>query len=659
MLGVTKLRIIKIKTLNYRQLRNFEIDFSNRDIHDVHIVIGQNGIGKSNFLNAVNWCLYGEEPHLHKKSLALPIVNLETLQEYEQGDTCSVKVEVTVRDGERDIIFIREKHFRITETGMEPFAVDETFEVGEITVDGTEYYPEEDANIFVKQFVPIQIREYYFFDGEQLNNYFVKQTGDNIRKSVFEISQVQLLETVEHRLTKICEDIAKDASKESPDIERLNKEFEAAKNNLNQIEKRLNETIEQINVSKRIIEDCNDFLRGLPDVDKLEFRRSELKKEIKDKEEELYQKRKDVKTFIREYLTYFNLYPSILYTWNLIKEKKSKNQLPPNIDKQFLKKILANEYCLVCNRSLNDQGKQSVKKLLSQLELSNNVSHILVQMEVSLSHIIDKVKGYPKIREKILKELNEQERELGKLQNELDRINKELAGYKNIELIAQKHKERTEHEELLNRNLSTKVSLDIAKKQLSDELENIAAKRKQAYAKVEKVKRLKEELDICEKSLKVIKEIKNEIMNENRVKIQLQTQEIFLSLVWKENTFKEVKLDENYLLGLTHMQGYECLGSCSAAERALLALSFTMALHQVSGFVSPLVIDTPVARISDINRRNFANVLNTVSKDKQIILLFTPDEYSEDVSKVFDPVCSTKYVLETTNEKMTVSRRVN
>ena len=68
-----------------------------------------------------------------------------------------------------------------------------------------------------------------------------------------------------------------------------------------------------------------------------------------------------------------------------------------------------------------------------------------------------------------------------------------------------------------------------------------------------------------------------------------------------------------------------------AAERELLALAFTLGIHSVSGFSSPLLIDTPLARVSGAHRVNFTNVLLEVSKNKQTILILTPDEFSQDV----------------------------
>jgi DNA sulfur modification protein DndD len=82
-----------------------------------------------------------------------------------------------------------------------------------------------------------------------------------------------------------------------------------------------------------------------------------------------------------------------------------------------------------------------------------------------------------------------------------------------------------------------------------------------------------------------------------------------------------------------------------------LALAFTLALHEVSGFDAPLVIDTPVARVSDRHRESFAKVLAKVGKSgKQILLLFTPDEYTLSVSKWLDQDAASKheFVLDST-----------
>ena len=105
---------------------------------------------------------------------------------------------------------------------------------------------------------------------------------------------------------------------------------------------------------------------------------------------------------------------------------------------------------------------------------------------------------------------------------------------------------------------------------------------------------------------------------------------------------------------LFHVHGDSCLGSCSAAERELLALAFTLALHRVSHHDSLLFIDTPVGRVSDENRECFAKSLISVSRSKQLIRAFTPSEYSVEISKYFDGAASSRTRLGAPEETATI-----
>lgn len=62
------MRIKKIILNNYRQFKNIEINFNKNSENDLYIIIGKNGTGKTNILNALNWCLYNDEPHLSMDS---------------------------------------------------------------------------------------------------------------------------------------------------------------------------------------------------------------------------------------------------------------------------------------------------------------------------------------------------------------------------------------------------------------------------------------------------------------------------------------------------------------------------------------------------------------------------------------------------------------
>ena len=58
------LRIDTIKLENYRQYKDATIEFSRDPKRMLTVLRGNNGVGKTNIMNAITWCLYGKENHL-------------------------------------------------------------------------------------------------------------------------------------------------------------------------------------------------------------------------------------------------------------------------------------------------------------------------------------------------------------------------------------------------------------------------------------------------------------------------------------------------------------------------------------------------------------------------------------------------------------------
>jgi len=179
------MRIEKIIINNFRQFKSETIEFSHNTTHDLHVFIGENGTGKTNLLNAINWCLYGDEPHLSTESRKLPILNLRTIQESAIGEKKNVSVRIFIEIKEHEyIIFYREASYQIGEDNKIS-SHGECFEVQKNDKQGnTKIITGEVCDNYVRQFVPKKIREFFFFDGEQLDKY-LKEDNVNIRPAVF------------------------------------------------------------------------------------------------------------------------------------------------------------------------------------------------------------------------------------------------------------------------------------------------------------------------------------------------------------------------------------------------------------------------------------------------------------------------------------------
>ncbi|MDI3477601.1 MAG: sulfur modification protein DndD [Thermoanaerobacterium sp.] len=655
------MRISEIIIKNFRQFKDVKIVFSKNKEHDLHTIIGRNGHGKTNILNAINWCLYGDQPHLSSRSKLLPLLNMETIEESRYGEIKDVFVQVSITtDTDKNIIIRRKASFRLQGKGEEPIGIGKPeLEVITTTSDNdTSILTDDEATNYVERVVPKKIREFFFFDGERLDKYFMNPDEQQISSAVFDISQIYLLQTLIKNLNNVKREIESEATRNNPDLDSIRLTKEQKERDLEQKINEINECKDQIKTSKEIIIECNDYLRGMPDVEDLEKERENLKQRINEIKDDNKTKKLQRSDKLMEFTKLVSIYPSIKYTLNTIDELREKGKIPPNVRPELLNKIITEEHCVICDRALDQNAIKAVEKLLNDIQLSSIIGQILTDVEVPLRVSVGQIKSLKNDMHVLNKQIIENENKLKELGEKVAEIDRKLDALKDKEKIKEKHEQRRLHEKLLETNLERLGQLKTELNSLEKQVKEYKDKFEEAMKKNINMQKLNKQRDFCDKAICVLEKVKSNIMNDTRKRIEEETRNTFFKLLWKKSTFKDVSISENYEISLTHDLGYECLGSISAAERELLALSFTLALHKVSGFSSQLMIDTPVSRVSDDNRHNFGKVLLEVSKEKQIILLFTPDEYSESIQKLFDSTASNRYKLKLSNNEKVASLEV-
>lgn len=240
--------------------------------------------------------------------------------------------------------------------------------------------------------------------------------------------------------------------------------------------------------------------------------------------------------------------------------------------------------------------------------------------------------------------INYYEEQIDSLQSEINKCADEKKAQEQNDL-------KLQHQKALDTNTKKLSNFDITYNSLINKMLTAKDDLDKAIKKSNANKELENELNRTRELRDYVKIIKEELVNEMKIKISEETFQLFDSMIWKNNTYKQVVIDDNYNVDLVNFDGYSALGSCSAAERSLLALSFTLALHNVSGFDAPIIIDSPVGRISDTNREEFARVLVDVSKKKEVIMLFTPSEYSSEVAPMLDKESTGKVVIEVSDDE--------
>lgn len=647
------MRFNSIEIHNYRQYKDLQLDFQKRGQYDLHIIIGENTLGKTNLLNAITWCLYGIEPHLGSSSKILPKLNLmvkeETLEYGNERSTILVKI--IAEDNGQMITYQRKLPVNAANDFeyMEEFTVTISHDTGD-----TKIFENDDAEIYVSKYMPEKIRQYFYFDGEQLNNYFVSEQISRIEESIHAISQVDVVTRISGRLSKIIAKKQKEAGLKNSDISELIEAKERAQAQLDDSSETITELCEQIDKSEKVIEENTAHLSGQDNLPELEERYKISEERLNKYEVEKKDINDKLFLFIKKFKVILSFYPSAKYTLGIIAEKQASHALPSTIDKPLLEEMLLVHKCLVCERSLATEDEKTINDLLEKIQVSSETSHLLVNIKSELERVVKKAKEYPGYKNEILLKKKQNKSNIEAIEGELQKIDEAIRKFTDKQQVIQWHGERKSHKELLGQNTQ---KLGVAKQRLieaQNKFNYADGALSRAIAKSGECERINQLVKFSEKAKSIIEQIEIEMMSEVKDKMQLMTMHYFEKLNWKKNAYDRIELDEKYQLDLFHKSGYSCVGSCSAAERSLLALSFTLALHEVSGFNALLFIDTPVARVSGQNRINFADVLNDVSKNKQIIMTFANDEYSEEIRNVFEGHASTLVRLSTDNEIVTM-----
>jgi DNA sulfur modification protein DndD len=263
-----------------------------------------------------------------------------------------------------------------------------------------------------------------------------------------------------------------------------------------------------------------------------------------------------------------------------------------------------------------------------------------------------------------LRRIIENRRKISERQTELDNVDVELRDIsnelKNYDLpedvdVSSLESQRSEIEDRITEMSQEIGRVDQQIETLTEKIDDLDEEWRDEAAKEDKHRRLMKKLDFVEEASEEISEIKQTILAQIRENTEENMNQYFNDLIWKDEDYT-VELGENYTVSVYGKHGDNKIGSLSAGEKQVLALSFMSALTKISGFNAPIVIDTPLGRISSKPKKRIAQNLPTYLKDTQITFLMTDEEYTDDVRARLQNSVANEYQLEYLNEVTEVKK---
>lgn len=670
-----QIRFLKIK--NYRQYygeQKIDLSASNGNIN---IIQGENGEGKSNILNAINYCLYLKEPHLKKASPLLPITNLRAIREAPIGSDVDMEIELelgndNIRHRIRRAVHMKraelqtdgnkKNSYKVKSERLGTFPVNsapwDTFEIKSVERKSGNWSVISNVDSFIQETLPKRLTSFYFLDGEFLES--LHGHFGTIKDGIEEISQLNLVFSAIKHTKELLRHLEDETRGQDPDIDRYQEQ-------VNLHSEWLDSTDGAGNTKYSNNRGDTIWWKNPYDSDKLEYHPYSGKPRLisKKEEEEILKERitkidldltehnaSNIRSWSTELVhlektikrdeSYHDgksiekmnhiatIGPEIYLTaciQNFIKfvdKKKFKGELPVKWADIFVEDLLAHNKC-ICGSDLTSTA--SKETLLEWREKSKKSEQLDVALDATADFKarrknlknefskIDQLRREIRDYDKTLKESYDRRKELKQKLKDADESS-----------IQKLIKEKDARQIMLEKVQSDIAILGDQIKTHGNSLNEAKIQVTRAETKTEHLKQKRSTVTFCRRTLEHLEKIRNKVLANMRVKVASRTRENFLNLIWKKDEFSDVGLTDDYQL-IVLKNGFNAVHTLSAGERLVLALSFIVAIRDITGFKVPLIIDTPLGKISGKPTKNIADFISDFSNDVQVTLLVTDKEY--------------------------------
>ena len=651
--------------LDYIEITNFrpyygtqKIDFGYNSEQNLTIILADNGSGKTSLVNALTWCLYGKELH-DDSDKTEPLFNLRAAKEVEDDSSTGAEVKVSVKlnfyyftgddmKEKKYFTVYRELSFQKYGTAEWQPAFDSYLIVEETD---KEILEDDYAALEINNKIPEEMFQYFFFNGASLINYFEEDSDLSLKKSIEEISQIDIINDVSEHLGNTYNTINNKLKNKKPKGKNYS---ELIERKINEKKSKQDEKTEKNGKIETALQNIIKYQALLDKVDseeakELNAKRIKLEEQFKALKNSIKENTKEYESLIIEMFPLVILFDELVESKTIAEDAKEKKTAPPEIEADLLNDILEDGYC-ICGTKLEDHP-ECVAELKKRLKNTSKVkSDTFYKEYYAIKDVIKRLKDLPKI-ESLRNDISTDIKTKDTLDGQIKEIDEELASFdieevERIEEQLQKNKARKNKYEFEVEKLISKINeLDNEIKQLQDEREREENLKGESRVLSEKVK-------FCEEAMSSINDLKDNVKKYIIFKVNKQLREQFIGIDWQYGKYTDVTIQENYQIQVTKSSGSQVSpADLSDGEESLLALSFMMALHSLSGFEIPLIIDAPFEKLDTGKRIEFINDLHNFTKDKQIVFLFTDSQYTNEVRANMKKNVVDEYELKPSEDK--------
>jgi len=629
-----KFTISSITFTNFRQYHGTHtLNFTLDDSKNVSILLGKNGAGKSNMLNALTWCFYGTEIHKDNDTQnkdGMPIINAKELSSLEINQSAYTEVIVhlitdagpwTIKriiEGEKDV----SGKINIESNGK--LTIIHNMDGQDKIVEG------EGTQQLINNLLPEALKSFFFIDGEQLREFFKISTPQKIARAIDIVSQLELVYKAAENLEMYEKLLKRNVKVTTPNLKQISNAIDLLNTKKDEIKNKIKSQEDANEKDREELIRVKNFLKNHANlnVSSLEKDRQAIENDIGNLNRNIKTREKDRNEYLVNIAPFIYLKKYIEDTYNVISANIEKGLLPSKIKENFVRELLEKGRC-ICGNKLIGEARTELEEYSQNLSLSE-LSEVSIAGKTTILDILSYLEEFPTKIDALRNEIDDLKDQLERKEFAKKEISEKI---NNIDISEIKRNE--ERREVLSKQI---IKSDQLLKIYGNELQtfdkNLTLKNadlEKELAKDKKNTLLRRKHSIVKEALNIFADTEEIIKTKIRKQVEQNTKTNFLTLIRKKAAFKDITIDKHYGVKVHHADGYNAINDLSAGEYLILGLSFMSALMTISGFKAPVIIDTPLAKIDDEHRDYITNELPKFLHETQVILLVTPTEYDENV----------------------------
>jgi DNA sulfur modification protein DndD len=626
-----KLEYIMVE--NFRQFYGEqEAEFATESDLNVTVFHGLNGAGKTSLFSAITWCLYQNVP-----TDIGDLINRRAVSETDEGNTVKAKVTIWFRhQGSR---YIATRTLLGKKVGVRWEQLGDSCTFTKMMTAGS--VPIMNYIDFVNSVLPENVRPYFFFDGEKMDDLTRAESTDvenAIRNFIRLPALLKAKEHLDSVATEFRRGLKTQATGELQALIGREDQLRAEKTQTQQIR---DEVKEQIRVLREQITEIDNKLIDSEQAKELQTEREHCLQNIKSYEETEHDSVQAIqKNVNRVYAIYLS--DCVQKALSVLDEKRQKGEVPSGIREQLIKDLIESKEC-ICGRSFHedDEVYKRLQRLLRHTasdELETKVSTLGGQLRAfaqQVSYTVEAIDRDMKSRAKA-------QQQMGHLRDQVDNLSRRLKAFP-LEEIAGLEKRRISFNQRYERYLQDLGQTEQRLINLDKDIESIHEKQKQQEAQQGKLKLQSHKVELSQRAADAIDGMTLIFKEEARKNVEIVTKQIFNKLAWKQAHFNDVTLSGDFHMEVIDQWGLPTRKELSAGERQILSLSFICAMAKVAGEEAPLVMDTPFGRLSGNHLINVAQNLPDLCS--QLILFVTDREWDEASKTSLEPRTGAQYCL--------------